>query len=263
MNEVNLMQLQQLKQKWKQAEAQAFSGWDFSYIAGQMISEPLPWDYKDIVTQYLKSDYELLDMGTGGGEFLLTLDHPYDLTSVTEAYPPNIEICKNKLVPLGITVQAITDDHHLGFADESFDMIINRHEAFDPRELNRLLRPNGYFITQQVGGLNNKDLSHKVGIKRAEGDSEHNYSEHHLDNNLDLLRKAGFKVLVSNECYPKVTFASVEAFVYFAKIIEWEFPRFSVETCFEQLCELQNEFEENGFIVGTEHRFMIVAQKAI
>lgn len=263
MNEVNLMQLQQLKQKWKQAEAQAFSGWDFSYIAGQMISEPLPWDYKDIVTQYLKSDYELLDMGTGGGEFLLTLDHPYDLTSVTEAYPPNIEICKNKLVPLGITVQAITDDHHLGFADESFDMIINRHEAFDPRELNRLLRPNGYFITQQVGGLNNKDLSHKVGIKRAEGDSEHNYSEHHLDNNLDLLCKAGFKVLVSNECYPKVTFASVEAFVYFAKIIEWEFPRFSVETCFEQLCELQNEFEENDFIVGTEHRFMIVAQKAI
>lgn len=263
MNEVNLMQLQQLKQKWKQAEAQAFRGWDFSYIAGQMISEPLPWDYKDIVTQYLKSDYKLLDMGTGGGEFLLTLDHPYDLTSVTEAYPPNIEICKNKLVPLGITVQAITDDHHLGFADECFDMIINRHEAFDPRELNRLLRPNGYFITQQVGGLNNKDLSHKVGIKRAEGDSEHNYSEHHLDNNLDLLRKAGFKVLVSNECYPKVTFASVEAFVYFAKIIEWEFPRFSVETCFEQLCELQNEFKENGFIVGTEHRFMIVAQKAI
>jgi hypothetical protein len=127
--------------------------------------------------------------------------------------------------------------------------------------LYRLLRPNGYFITQQVGGLNNKDLSRKVGINREEGDSEHNYSEHHLENNLDLLRKAGFKVLVSNEYFPKITFASVEAFVYFAKIIEWEFPHFSVESCFEQLCELQNELEVNGFIVGTEHRFMIVAQK--
>ena len=258
---MNEVKLQQLKSKWKHAEAQAFSGWDFSYIAGQMISEPLPWDYKNIVTQYLKSDYELLDMGTGGGEFLLTLDHPYHLTSVTEAYPPNIEICKNKLVPLGITVQAITDDHHLGFKDESFDIIINRHEAFDPRELYRLLRPEGYFITQQVGGLNNSDLSRKVGITRCTGDSEHNYSEHHLTNNLDLLRKAGFKVLVSNECYPKVTFVSVEAFVYFAKIIEWEFPHFSVESCFEQLCELQGELERNGYILGTEHRFMIVAQK--
>lgn len=257
------MKLLELKQKWKQAEAQAFSGWDFSYIAGQMISEPLPWDYRDIVIQYLKSDYELLDMGTGGGEFLLTLDHPYYLTSVTEAYPPNIEICKNKLVPLGITVQAITDDHDLGFTDECFDMIINRHEAFDPKELYRLLRPNGYFITQQVGGLNNKDLSRKVGIITPEGDSEHNYSKHHLENNLDLLRKAGFKVLVSKECYPKVTFTSVEAFVYFAKIIEWEFPRFSVESCFKQLCELQNELEETGCILGTEHRFMIVAQKGI
>lgn len=260
---MNEVKLQQLKLKWKQAEAQAFSGWDFSYIAGQMASELIPWDYKDIVTQYLKSDYELLDMGTGGGEFLLTLQHPYHLTSVTEAYPPNIEICKNKLAPLGITVQAITDDHHLGFADESFDIIINRHEAFDPSELYRLLRPNGYFITQQVGGLNNLDLSRKVGINRYEGNTEHNYSEHHLGNNLDLLHQAGFKVMVSNECYPKVTFDSVDAFVYFAKIIEWEFPRFSVESCFEQLCALQNELEETGLITGTEHRFMIVAQKLI
>lgn len=258
---MNEVKLQQLKLKLKQAEAQAFSGWDFSYIAGQMISEPLPWDYKNIVTQYLKSDFELLDMGTGGGEFLLTLDHPYHLTSVTEAYPPNIEICKNKLAPLGITVQAITDDHHLGFGDASFDMIINRHEAFDPKELYRLLRPNGYFVTQQVGGLNNKDLSNKVGIITPEGDSEHNYSEHHLANNLDLLRKAGFKVLLSSECFPAVKFKSVEAFVYFAKIIEWEFPHFSVESCFEHLCEMQGEIEENGCISGTEHRFMIVAQK--
>lgn len=40
-----------------------------------------------------------------------------------------------------------------------FDIIISRHEAFDIDEVYRLLKPNGLFITQQVGGLNNKELS--------------------------------------------------------------------------------------------------------
>ena len=36
-------------------------------------------------------------MGTGGGEFLLTLDHPFYNTVVTESYPPNVlTICNYK-----------------------------------------------------------------------------------------------------------------------------------------------------------------------
>ena len=51
------------------------------------------------------------------------------------------------------------------------------------------------------------------------------------------------------------------AFVYFAKIIEWEFPNFSVDKCFNQLCKLQLDIEREGFIESIGHRFMIVAQK--
>ena len=39
-----------------------------------------------LVKHYLKPDHELLDMDTGGGEFLLSLKHPYEKTSATEAY---------------------------------------------------------------------------------------------------------------------------------------------------------------------------------
>ncbi len=61
---------------WKQEEAHAFGGWDFSYLDGRWEDGKLPWGYKKMVLSYLKPSDYLLDMGTGGGEFLLTLNHP-------------------------------------------------------------------------------------------------------------------------------------------------------------------------------------------
>ncbi|WP_159434113.1 hypothetical protein [Clostridium grantii] len=49
--------------------------------------------------------------------------------------------------------------------------------------------------------------------------------------------------------------------MYFAKIIEWEFPNFSVDSCFKQLCQLQTIVEQRGYIESKEHRFIIVAEK--
>ena len=51
-------------------------------------------DYKNIVKSYIKKDDEILDLDTGGGEFLLSLSHPYSKTSATEAYPPNAASAK-------------------------------------------------------------------------------------------------------------------------------------------------------------------------
>lgn len=52
-----------------------------------------------------------------------------------------------------------------------------------------------------------------------------------------------------------------EFVVYYARIIEWEFPNFSVESCFNQLCKLQLVVEKKGFVESKQHRFVIVAQK--
>lgn len=57
----------------KEAQAAAFSGWDFSWVAGRMIQEDPPWDYPALVRSYITNVHSLLDMGTGDGEFLATL----------------------------------------------------------------------------------------------------------------------------------------------------------------------------------------------
>jgi hypothetical protein len=58
----------------KEAET-PFSGWDFSYIqgTGRLADSPLSWSYTSKVLMYIRKSESLLDMGTGGGEYLSML----------------------------------------------------------------------------------------------------------------------------------------------------------------------------------------------
>lgn len=245
-----------LKQEWQKEQDYSFMGWNFSHLEGRWENEALPWDYSKIIKEYLKPTDQILDMGTGGGEFLLSLKHPCHLTSVTEAYPPNVALCQKTLSPLGITVAQTYDDNQLPFPSEMFDIVLNRHESFDLQEVSRVLKSGGYFITQQVGGKNNNDLSAKL----IEGFLPP-FPEHQLEHYLRILAELDFTMEKAEEFFPAITFFDVGALVYFAKIIEWEFPNFSVEACFDSLCSCQKEIESTGSVTGTEHRFILVARK--
>ncbi|MEK4486000.1 class I SAM-dependent methyltransferase [Psychrobacillus sp. FSL H8-0484] len=245
----------ELKNNWLLEEKEGFKGWDFTRLDGRWEDEKIPWDYKEWVMKHLKPDHKLLDMGTGGGEFLLTLGHPYENTFVTEAWEPNVKLCKETLEPLGICVKQAFEDEKLPFEDSSFDIIINRHESYHISEIKRLLKQNGLFITQPVGGKNNEFLS-KTLIP--------NFRSLYPDLSLDIEAKKfsseGFDILFENEYFPFQRFFDVGAIVFYAKIMEWEFPGFTVDSCFDRLCSLQGILSEQGYIESFEHRFMIVAQ---
>ena len=72
------MDKNKLKEEWLKEEKKAhIHGWDFSHIYGRYSEEEnLPWDFRTVINKYLKNDMKLLDMETGGGEFLLSLNHP-------------------------------------------------------------------------------------------------------------------------------------------------------------------------------------------
>lgn len=251
------MEYNELKKICLAEEAAGFSGWNFSHLRGRWKDEQQPWDYEQILKEYLKPEHKLLDMGTGGGEFLLSLNHPTTQCSVTEGWEPNVKLCRERLEPLGICVRKIDDPKHIPYADEAFDIVINRHEAYDLNEVYRILKPEGIFITQQVGGSNDADLSVKLGCYRESVDTDA-YDLHHA---MAASKKAGFKVIQGFESYTPIEFYDLGALVYFAHIIEWEFGGFSVETHFEQLCTLQEELELNGCITGMEHRYLICLKK--
>lgn len=124
-----------------------FSGWDFSFVhgTGRITTEPVPWSYASKIIPLMAQTDSMLDMGTGGGELLSQLVPLPPFTCATEAY-------ESRLEPIGVKVYPHVDDAVLPFEDKRFSLIINKHEAFQPSEVRRILRDGGQFITQQVGG---------------------------------------------------------------------------------------------------------------
>ena len=241
---------------WKAEEKNVIEGWDFSRIADRWVCPEPDWDYITIVKTYLKDTDKLLDMGTGGGEILLTIGHPYENTTVTEAYLPNLELCRSKLAPLGITVAQTYVDDKLPFEDNSFDFVINRHESFDLNEVNRVLKKGGYFITQQVGNKNSGEIR-----QRLNGELFVPYSEHEVHKYANTLQQLGYQIIKTDECTYTVKFFDVGAIVFYATSCIWEVPGFTVKSHVDKLLDCQKEIEANGFVPTTGHRFIIVSQK--
>lgn len=236
------------------AMVQDFSGWDFSYLDGRWQTEDLAWDYEQTVRKQISRTRSMLDMGTGGGEFLSSLAPLPEYTCATEAYLPNVPVAQKRLEPLGVTVYHIQDDKHLPFVDETFDLVINRHEAFWSDTLHRILKPRGWFVTQQVGGGNNLRLNQLFTGSEPEWSWALETATGHLHN-------SGFEIISAQEMFPEERFFDIGALVFYLKVISWQIPDFSVEKYHQPLVDIHNRIEAEGFIASNAHRFYIEAIK--
>ncbi|WP_425590680.1 class I SAM-dependent methyltransferase [Guptibacillus hwajinpoensis] len=237
---------------------QPFSGWDFSYITDteRVSASPLPWSYTSSVIKRFRTSESVLDMGTGGGEFLEALKPFPKKLSATEGYPPNLPIAKARLEPQGITVKGFEDDHNLPFLNEEFQLVMNKHDSYSATEVYRMLNTTGSFITQQVGGEDMKELNR---VLDAPLKSE--FDHWNLDYAVQELEAAGFHILEAYEDFPLTRFYDIGAIIYYLKAIPWQIPDFSTVRYHSALYRLHEQIEKNGFVDFPSHRFLIHATK--
>jgi len=235
---------------------QEFSGWDFSWMQGRYYESEPYWNYREIVLDRMQGVASLLDMGTGGGEFLASLPGLPDLTYATEGYPPNIPVATSRLQPLGVRVIPVEDEQPLPFPNEMFELVINRHEYYDLSEVWRILKPGGIFLTQQVGPRNCVELNQFL---RAPVDR--NVSRWKLDHETSALEQVGFKIIQSHEQVLESNFYDIGAVVFYLKVIEWQIAGFSVDKYGQPLREIHELIEEQGAFYASEHRYLIEAKK--
>jgi SAM-dependent methyltransferase len=219
-------------------------GWDISY-GGRIETAAPPWNFEGVVDAWAARSPDLLDMGTGGGEWLSRRPFPKRRTVATEAWLPNVPVAQARLAPLDVSVVAVggAPDNAdqagadslpgLPFADGAFHLVTNRHESFVAAEVARVLAPGGRFVTQQVGsdlGAPFRGLLGAAPLQAA--------SVWRLSVAVDQVQSAGLDVTLWGEAETRMTFVDIGALAWYLRHLPWVMPEFDIDRHREALVAL-------------------------
>jgi hypothetical protein len=228
------------------AEVTDFQGWDFTRLGARLVTELPPWAFEEIVADRAARATTMLDMGTGGGEWLSSLQVRAPVTVATESWPPNVGVAAAKLHALGVPVvqdEGATDNlrqgredprGRLAFTAEAFDLVTNRHESFVASEVSRVLCPEGTFVTQQTHS-GSQQFHELLGVQPAQ------VEEFEIDLALEQLSAAGLIVDEADEGYATTIFADIGALAWYLRSAPWAVPGFSISAYRHALIRLHGD----------------------
>lgn len=249
-----------------EAQARALVGWDLSF-GGRIRTTATPWNFEQAVERHARRSPDLLDMGTGGGEWLSRLPFRPARTVATEGWAPNVPVARERLGPLGIEVVEVegAEDNaaqvqgepqeRLPFPDASFHLVVNRHESFVANEVRRILAPGGCFVTQQVASDFNADGYALLGLPMPQ------LPRWQLDAATDQLVRAGLHVEHGEEGAELLSFADIGAFAWYLRQVPYVCPEFRIDTCREALRRLHSRIEGDGPLAMRQKLFWLVARR--
>ena len=234
--------------------AAGFSGW-IALPETKLLSPPIPWDYMDSARRLLVDAASVLDLGTGGGERFAELCRGYaGLAVATEEWEVNAPVAATHLRPFGVDVvrcQSVC----LPFADQSFDLVLDRHEDLDPAEVARVLTRGGTVLTQQVDNDNWPELSSFLPRRTDWGD--------HFTRYQDGFVAAGL-VERAERHESRVAFAGLGDFVYLLCVASWEVPAFDpLGGDLAALLEMEQALTTVDGLVLSEAHYLVEARKPV
>lgn len=232
-------------------------GWDFSRMRTKRA--PVPWDYYDVVRQFLANTDCVLDIGTGGGELFLTLAPCFRKGIGIDVSTEMIEqALRNKQIQKIPNVHfKVMDGNHLEFADAEFEIVLNRHCDVNVSETARVLRPQGHFITQQVGYRNTLNILKAFGWTPASfGDGWWQPVEELAT----TFEQSSCRVVAKAEYDVRYWFCDVESLVFWLKAVPLPEP-FDVEKHWEDVNHILQEYSTRQGIETNEHRELLIIEK--
>lgn len=248
------------EQQLAEGEGVPVAGWDFSWFEGHATEERPSWGYSGLVSEALGRATASLDIETGGGEVysraLVRASARPARIEATESWPPNLEIARRNLEPLGARVTEVADAAPLPFDDATFDLVVSRLPQVTPwHEIARVLAPGGLFLSQQVAHGTNRELyEFLMGPQWVDPVPA-----------VERLRAgatgAGLEVLDARQESPRVEFFDVTSVVVFLRKVVWTVPDFTVEKYRERLRALYEHIAAHGSFVSHAQRALVMARK--
>jgi SAM-dependent methyltransferase len=239
-------------------------GWDFSWFAGRASEERPPWGYARLLGQRMAAlagvpGAAALDLQTGGGEVLASIPAAPPVLAATECWPPNVEIARQNLAPLGARVVPMADEmDDLPFADDTFDLVVSRHPVgmrWD--EVNRVLKPGGTYFSQDVGAKSVGELTEFMLGPQPPDDGPTRDPKW----TVIAATAAGLEMIGLREFHGRMVFRDIAAVVVFLRKVIWIVPGFTVDRYLDRLRALHEQIEVSGPYAATSVRFLFEARK--
>lgn len=233
------------------------NGWDFSHL--RVTTEGATWRFYEEVTKNCNGSEVLLDIGTGGGENLLSIATSIlfgigiDLSDgMMETAHSNLN--KTKLSNVRF-IQMSSDQ--IQFPSEFFDVISCCHAPFFAKEAVRVLKRNGLFLTQQVSEADKLNLKRAFHRGQAFGEVDGTLKNRYVSE----LKEAGFRKIESFD-YDAIDYYERPEDLLFLLKHTPTIPYFGQKN---QDFDILNEFIKNNWtpkgIRTNSKRFMIIATK--
>jgi SAM-dependent methyltransferase len=240
-----------------EGESEPVAGWDFSWLAGRATEERPAWGYSGLLAGAISGAGAVLDIQTGGGEVLAAaIGRPPPVLAATESWPPNVELARQRLSPLGGTVSEAGDADRLPFGDAAFDLVVSRHPTVTVwPEIARVLRPGGRYLSQQIGAGTNRELyEYLMGPQQPS-------QARSAPGAAAQAEAQGLLVTRLEEQALRVEFLDIGAVIYFLRKVLWTVPDFSVGRYRDRLMALHAEIEAASQFTCTARRFLIEARR--
>ena len=158
---------------------------------------------------------------------------------------------------LDMNGESVGSAGELSLPDGEFAVVLNRYHPYDPSEVRRVLREDGVFLTEQVGGLDGLAINEALGAPLPS-----DFSDWALSTARTGLEKAGLRVRNGRTAFPERLFHDVGALVYFLRATPRQVPDFSVEWYDKELRLLHDQMSANEPLRDRAVRFLIEAEPA-
>ncbi len=223
-------------------------GWDFPDM--NVLRQPVPWDYQDVVLRYLRSSDVVLDVGTGGGERLRDLARSFDHGLGIDADPEMVLLASKNPAAGNLGFRVCSE--RLESVPGTFDVIIDRHAPLDLSAVAAHLKPGGYFITQQVGERN------MACVKAALGQPA---SPPAIGQ--QAIAASGLRPLAFMEYDVEYVVRDIESLVFWLNALDTAHADVDGQSALASAAILNRvlagSVDERGFVTN-EHRYLAVAQ---
>jgi SAM-dependent methyltransferase len=232
-------------------------GWDFSRMSVER--EPVPWDYVEVVSRFLRPSDVVLDIGTGGGERLLTLADRYLRAVGVDPDPDMVRVARDNAAR-HTNVQFLPGSAE-GLdllEDGAFDVVLTRHAPTFVPELDRVTKPGGLFICQGVGSRNMANIRQAFNTG-----SEVLYERAHQSLLSDLTGR-GWLLLAEGHYDVRYWVRNVQSIIFWFQAIAGsnEVPGdFSIATHCSVINALIRQFGSPRGLETNEHRTLVIARK--